>query len=164
MRLYDLAAGMEDVINGGMVFDEQTGEVLFDSENLDALEMDFNAKLESCGCYIKNMDAEVTALANEIKALQSRKKAAEGKVSRMKDYVLRCMKMTSQKRLETPKVAISQRKSSRIEVTDDLLVPEDYKTIKEVVKVDKNAIKDAIRNGTNVSGCELVESVNLHIK
>lgn len=35
MKLYELAQGLEDIINGGMVIDDETGEVVFDSENLD---------------------------------------------------------------------------------------------------------------------------------
>lgn len=164
MKLYELAQGLEEVINGGMMFDEETGEVLFDSENLDALEMALNEKLESCGCYIKNLEAEAFALDQEAKALQARKKAAVGKVTRMKEYVMRCMEMAGETRLETPKVALSQRKSTYLEVEDDTIVPEDYKTIEEVMKIDKNAIKAAINNGEHVAGCELKERVNLQVK
>ncbi len=35
MKLYEISQTYFDVINGGMVFDEETGEVIFDSSNLD---------------------------------------------------------------------------------------------------------------------------------
>lgn len=164
MKLYELAEGIEELINGGMVFDEETGEVIFEPGDLESAEIEFNDKLESCGCYIKNLEAEAFALDKEIKALQARKKAAVGKVSRMKDYVLGCMEMTGQSKLETARVALSQRKSSYIEVEDEMLVPEDFKVIEEVVKVDKNAIKSAIKDGQEVAGCEMKERVNLQVK
>lgn len=164
MRLYELATGLEEVINGGMIFSEETGEIIFDSDNLDELEMALNDKLESCGLYIKNLEADVTALKNEIDALQARRKAAEGKVARMREYVLGCMEIAAQNRLETPKVVLSQRKSQYVEIEDVLQVPEDYKTIEEVTNVDKAAIKNAIKNGANISGCELKERINLHVK
>ena len=44
MKLYELAQMMDMVINGGLVFDEETGEVLFDSSNLDELEAALDAK------------------------------------------------------------------------------------------------------------------------
>lgn len=164
MKLYELAQGLEEVINGGMMFDEETGEILFDFENLDALELALNDKLESCGCYIKNLEAEAFALDQEVKALQARKKAVVGKVARIKEYVMRCMEMAGETRLETPKVALSQRKSTYLEIDDETMVPEDYKTIEEVTKIDKNAIKAAINNGEQVAGCELKERVNLQVK
>lgn len=164
MRLYELATGLEEVINGGMIFSEETGEIIFDSDNLDELEIALNDKLESCGLYIKNLEADITAIKNEINALQARKKAAEGKVERMREYVLNCMEIAAQNRLETPKVVLSQRKSQYIEVNNVLDVPEDYKTIEEVTKVDKTAIKNAIKNGADVSGCELKERINLQVK
>lgn len=164
MKLYELSQGLEEVINGGMIFSEDTGEILFDSENLDVLEMALNEKLESCGCYIKNLEAEAFALDQEAKALQARKKAAVGKVARMKEYVMRCMEVAGETRLETPKVALSQRKSTYLDVDDEMMVPEDYKTIEEVTKIDKNAIKAAINNGEQVTGCEIKERVSLQVK
>ena len=164
MKLYELAQGMEEVINGGMVVDSATGEILFDSENLDALEIELKDKLEACGCYIKNLEAEAFALDQEARALKARKDAAVAKVKRMKEYVKGCMDMAGEKRLETPRVVLSQRKSTYLEVEDDMMVPEDYKTIEEVVKVDKDAIKKAIKNGEQVAGCELKERMNLQVK
>lgn len=164
MRLYDIAFDVENVINGGMVVDEESGEILFDSDNLDELKLSFKDKLESCGCYIKNLDAEANAIGKEIANLQARKKSAESRSKRMREYVLDCMEIAGEKRVETPRVAISQRTSKYLEIENEFDIPENYKDIQEVVKVDKKAITDAIKSGESVNGCELKERVNLQVK
>lgn len=164
MNLYQIASDMKAVIDGAMIVDEESGEILFDSSNIDALEVDFNDKLESCGLYIKNLEAESDAIRNEIKALQGRLKAKEGKVSRLRQYVLDCMEITGQKRLETPKVALSQRKSSYVDITDESKVPEDFKEYIETCKVSKSDISKAMKAGKFIPGAELKERVNLQIK
>lgn len=42
-------------------------------------------------------------------------------------------------------------------IEDESLVPELYKTVKEVVTVDKNTIKDFLKKGMEVEGCRLSE-------
>ena len=75
--LYQLDEAIDAVISGGFVVDEETGEVLFDCENLDALREQRNAKLEAVALYIKNLDAEAAAIRAEVAALAARQKAAE---------------------------------------------------------------------------------------
>lgn len=164
MNLYQIAADFEAVLNGAIVFDEETGEVLLDETSLDELEMAFNGKLENCGLYIKNEDAEIVAIKNEIKALQSRCKAKEAKVLRLRQYVLDCMEKVGEKRLETARVALSQRKSSYVEILDESKIPEDYKEYIETCKVSKADLSKALKAGEKISGAELKERINLQIK
>lgn len=164
MSLYAIASDFEAVLNGSMIVDEESGEILFDSSNLDELEMAFNDKLENCGLYIKNQEAECEAIKNEIKALQGRLKAKEGRILRLRQYVLDCMEMTGQKRLETARVALSQRKSDFIEILDESMIPEDYKEYVETIKVSKADLKKAMKAGEDIAGAELKERINLQVK
>lgn len=163
MSLYQLVAELENVINGGMVIDEETGEVLFDSTNLDELQTAFEDKLENCGIYIKNLDSEANAISQEIHSLTKRKKVLENKAQRMRDYVLQCMEQAERTKFDTAKVAISQRKSSYVAVNDEVQIPEDYKEIIETTKVDKRHLKDALKQGLEIPGAELKERINLQV-
>ena len=73
MKLYELAQMMDMVINGGLVFDEETGEVLFDSSNLDELEAALDAKIEACCIVVKETEAEAEAIKAEEKRLKARR-------------------------------------------------------------------------------------------
>ena len=48
MTLYELSTDLERVIDGGMVVDMDTGEVLFDEENLDELKIATAQKFLGC--------------------------------------------------------------------------------------------------------------------
>lgn len=162
MSLYELSQAMKTVIDGGYVFDEETGEVIFDETNLDQLEMELNDKIEGCGLYIKNLQAESDAIKVEMNNLKERKDRLDKQSERMRNYVLKYMRTLE--KLSTPRIAISTRKSSRVEVTDADKLPDDLKSTVTEIKPDKNAIKKRLKNGETVNGAELIESTNLVIK
>lgn len=163
MRLYELREGLQAVLDGGYVVDEN-GEILFDSENLEALEMEFNDKLEACGIYIKNLEAEAAAIKAEMENLKSRYDRINAKSERMRDYLLYNMEQTGTSKMETPKVALSTRSTSKVEITDELGLPKEFWRIKETATPDKTAIKKALNDGQTVNGAMLVKSKSLSIK
>lgn len=163
MRLYELREGLQAVLDGGYVVDEN-GEILFDSENLEALEMEFNDKLEACGIYIKNLNAEAAAIKAEIENLKARHDRINAKSDRMRDYLLYNMEQTGTSKMETPKVALSTRTTSKVEITDELGLPREFWRIKETATPDKTAIKKALNDGQTIKGAMLVKSKSLSIK
>ena len=115
--LYQLDEALEAVISGGFVVDEETGEVLFDCENLDALREQRNATLEAVALFVKNLDAEAAAIRSEVAALTARQKAAERKAERLRDYLTRSMLTGAEgalERLETPRVRVTFRRSAAV--------------------------------------------------
>jgi len=59
----------------------------------------------------------------------------------------------------------STRKSKQVEVNiDPNDLPKEFKTVKVTETPDKNAIKKAIEQGQEVTGCRIVENINLQIK
>lgn len=163
MKLYELREGLQAVLDGGYVVDEN-GEILFDSENLEALEMEFNDKLEACGIYIKNLEAEAAAIKAEMDNLKARYDRISSKADRMRDYLLYNMEKTGTSKMETPKVALSTRSTTKVEITDEGHLPKQYLSIKETATPDKKAIKKALNDGQTVKGAMLVKSKSLSIK
>lgn len=159
--LYDLREDLAHVIEGGFIIDEETGEILFDAENLDALQAAFDAKLEACGLFVKNLEADAKAIREEEKALAARRQALERKAERMKDYILRNLDAAGG-RFATPRLALSTRKSEIVNVYDLESIPQDF--LKVTTAADKTAIKKAIKGGAEVSGAAIVEKSNLQIK
>lgn len=161
MNLYELSSELQNVIEGGMVFDEETGEVLFDSENLEELELAFNDKLEGCGLYIKNQLAEIEAMKKEETKLADRRRIKENKVRRLKRYMLEGMERTGTSKLDTPKIYISTRKSKQVIIDDQSKLPSEYLKVKETV--DKAALKKALASG-DIAGAHLEENINLQLR
>lgn len=163
-RLYDIAEDLYSVINGGMVFNEETGEIIFDSENLDQLEAEFNDKLEACGVYVKNLKADVEALKAERTRLSERIRVAENKIERMKSYIFDCMARTEMKKLSTSKIEIGTRKSYAVSIDDEKAIPSAFIKTEIVENFDKKAIMDALKKGVTIEGASLEERNNITIK
>lgn len=162
--LYELDQAVLTVLDNGLIFDEETGEILWDEDNFNQLEMERNDKLESVALYIKSLDADAAAIKAEEKALAERRSIKEKKADRLRGYLAFSMQSFGDTKLETPRVALSFRKSEHVEIEDENLIPLDFCRQKVTVTPDKTAIKKAIKNGETVNGATLVERQNLQIK
>lgn len=164
MKLYELTANLAAVIEGGMVYDEDTGEIVFDEDSIEQLECAFNEKLEGCGIFVKNCKAEAEAIKAEEKRLKERREILDKRIDRMEEYMLYSMDRTGTDKLETARVSISTRKSDAVVVGDISLVPEKYTKTKVDVTVDKTAAKKAMKAGEQIPGLGMVFRTNLQVK
>ena len=67
-------------------------------------------------------------------------------------------------KFSTGRCDVSFRKSDRVEVYNETLVPKKYLTKKVTFAPDKEAIKALLNGGHKVGGCRLVEKLNPQIK
>ena len=159
MKLYEIDETIMSCI------DEETGEII-DSEKLDKLQMERDKKIENVACWIKDLKAEAEALKAEKMAFAERQKVAENKMESLKKWLAYAL---DGKKFSTAKCAVSFRTTESVEVTtegienlmrdgkDDLLT---YKT----PEPNKTAIKQAIKDGLNVAGVQLVQNISTIIK
>lgn len=158
MNLYQIEQAILDTV------DKETGEII-DIEALDALEMERDTKVENIALWIKNLLSDADQINAEREALKSREDAAKNKAERLKKYLANYLNGA---KFETPKVKVSFRKSESVDVTDiskimNLDDADSYLRYKEP-EPDKTAIKQAIKSGTNIPGCSLVQKQSISIK
>lgn len=139
--------------------DMETGEII-DSEQLDALEMEREQKIENIACWIKNLLSDAEALKAQKQVFADRQKAVENKAASLKKYLSDYL---AGQKFSTDKVAISFRKTSAVNVIDMTQIPENYLKYAEPT-ADKMAIKAAIKAGEVVPGAEIVEDKSMSIK
>ena len=159
MKLYEID---EAILN---CIDTETGEII-DADQLDKLTMERDTKIENVACWIKDLKAEAEALKAEKLAFAERQKVAENKMESLKKWLAYAL---DGKKFSTAKCAVSFRTTESVEVTteglenlmrdgkDDLLT---YKT----PEPNKTAIKQAIKDGLNVAGVQLVQNISTIIK
>ena len=120
------------------------------------------------GLFIKDLNAEVAAFKAEEKALAERRKAKERRVGQLKDYLAFSMQAHGDRELDTPKIRLSFRKSTSTEITDASLVPDEFKTVETVEKIDKKrlgeAIDRAMKDGGSIKGAERITRQSLIIR
>ncbi len=158
MKLYEIDNAILECI------DMETGEVI-DSEKLDALNMERDAKIENVVLWIKDLKAEAEAIKAEKLALAERQKIAENKVESLKKWVAYAL---GGQKFSTAKCAVSFRNTESVEVTEEgleaLMKEHDELLTYKAPEPNKKAIKDAIKDGLSVAGVQLVHNVSTIIK
>lgn len=155
-KLYDLVREIEDF---EFEIDEETGEIL-NSNQLDALELERDNKIEQLCLYIKNLKSDAAAYKAEKDSFAKKQKAAENKAESIKNYIAYIL---AGENFKTDRVTVSYRRSEQVECPDMSLVDDDYLRFKEP-ELDKTKIKKALKDGIKVGGCMLVERQNMQIK
>ena len=153
MKLYEID---EAILN---CIDLETGEII-DTEQLDKLTMERDAKLENVACWIKELKAEAEALKAEKMAFAKRQQVAENKMESLKKYLAYALDGQA---FKTTRASVTFRKSQAVEIADIYKLDENYLRYKEP-EADKTAIKEAIKQGKTVAGATLVENTSVIIK
>ena len=155
MTLYEITEARLRAIEGCYTVDEDTGEIIFSPEDLDELDAMRDDKLEACGLYIKNLEAEETAILHEERKLNTRRKALQAKRERLMDYVLTDM-MTDGKEIQTARLTMKPAKNPPSVVVDDVeALPIGYRRVK--VEADKAELRKALKAGRVIPGARLSE-------
>lgn len=139
--------------------DEETGEIL-NAEELDEIELERNEKLENIGLWIKNLESDAEAYKREKDSFAEKERLAKNKVESLKKYLNFVLNGDT---FKSDRVNITYRKSTALNVIDEYLIPKKY-FVKQAPKLDKKAVKDAIKSGKKVKGAEIVEKENIQIK
>ena len=134
------------------------------SEQLAITEEQLQNKSVAYSFVIKEMDADVEIIDAEIKRLQNLKKQREKASDYLKDRIKHAMDLFSIDEIKTPLVKINFRKSETVEVDDVNALPSLYKVVKVTEQADKAAIKAALKDGVEVTGCSIATHRNLQIK
>lgn len=168
MNLYNIDNTIKQIIEQGFVFDEETGEVFFTSDDLEQLEMELDKKLNNIIGYIKDLNIQAANMKAIKDDYAKRQKTYENKAENLKKYLDGFMQSNGKEKVESENGIASYRKSKSVDIYDDVALQkfitenEDYANIK--VEPNKTAIKEGINNGVIIPGAVIKENKNLSIK
>ncbi len=151
--LYEIEAQIMALI------DAETGEFT-DLDALEQLELDRQTKLENIALLIKNLESDAAAYKAEKLNFADKQQRAESRIESLKAYLSGAL---GGENFKTTRVACTFRNNERVEVEDISLLPEEFKKYSQPT-ADKKAIKEAIKNGKEVSGAVLVKGVSFSVK
>lgn len=146
-------------LDDGTVVGGVSGEVL-DEQAIDQLNLSFEEKVRNIALWAKQLDLDLAQYDMVIKGYQDRRKRDERLRDNLKDYLRRLL---DGKKRKTIDYEISFRKSTAVEITDFGKVDKRFLVIPPP-KVSLKAVKEALKAGEDVSGCQLVERTNTIIK
>lgn len=142
--------------------DEETGEII-DLERLNELQIERDTKIKRVAQWHRNLMDDAEAYKENADHFKKKADAAKNKAESLKqwlEYALGGAKFEA----DDKTVSISYRKSEVVDIPDESKIPKAYKRVEKVVKVDKIAIKNAIKSGLVVKGAALLEKQNIQIK
>lgn len=117
--------------------------------------------------YIKNMELTVDAMKSEETRIATNRKALENRISRIKEMAKNVMEVNNIKKLETELGTMTVAKNPMsVEIIDETRVPDEFKRIEVVTKVDKTKIKEHYKDtGELIEGVNIIDNAtNLKIK
>ena len=122
----------------------------------EALEAEIR-KVDGVAQYLAFCEDQQAFASTEIKRLQVRKQAFERKEQRLKEYVQRVLESGGKTKLEGRTATLALRACPpSIEITDESVIPEEYKSIVVEESVDKRRVKSALECGLDIPGVRLV--------
>ena len=148
LEVYDMAGEVDD-------------DVVLDT--LESIEGEIEDKAVGYGKVIAQLNADADALAEEIKRLQARKKAAENHAARMKRRLQESMEAIGSKRIQTPLFTFRiQKNPPKVVIDHPENIPEKY-LIAQEPKVDTKAIAADLKGGELYAWAHLVQEESLRI-
>lgn len=166
MTLYEIDKAIYDLLENGFTVDEETGEVICGSDELEQLQIERDKKLESVALYIKSVESLIAGIKAEEESLAKRRKKKEYKVDRLKKYLTDSIIGNGDDSFESTKVSVTFRKSDGVEITDADALDKKYWREKTTIKrePDKKLIKADIKSGVAVNGARLDVRQNINIE
>ena len=145
-----------------MDLDEQTF-----ADTLESLSGDLEVKATNVAMFVRNLEASAESIKAAEKQMAERRKAIEAKAERIRNYLKDNMARTGITKIDCPYFALSLRNSPpAVEVINADEIPAQYFDIPEppAPVLNKNRLKDDLKNGVIVEGARLTQGSYLQIK
>ena len=137
------------------------------ADTLEGLSGELEVKATNVAMFIKNLESSAEAIKAAEKQMAERRKALEAKAERIRSYLLENMNRTGITKIESPYLAISIRKNPpAVQVTDESSIPIQYfdQPPQPAPVLNKNRLKDDLKEGVLVDGAVLTQGQSLTIK
>lgn len=169
MNLYEVSVDyrrFQEQVESGEIPEEAI------ADTLEAIEGNFDDKVDSIACIIKSLLAEAKEIKSERDALDGRMKQKQKAADRLTKSLKDQMFFSGRTKVETPRNVVKIRKnppSVEIDNEEDFISFAQANALDSLLsysqpKPNKTAIKDVLKDGAELPGVRLVEGNRLDIK
>ena len=158
MKLYELADRYNRLLE---MAEEMDPEALADT--LESLEDSIEEKVENTAKVIKSIEADISAIDEEIKRLQAMKSARKNNIDRLKVYLKEQLELVGMDKVKGKLFTVSVQNNPAKLVVKDVSKLQGY-LVEQEPKVDSTRLKKDLKAGLEVDGVELVQERSLRIR
>lgn len=156
MQLYELT----EIYLNLKDMDIEEGDLNSALENIDD---EIETKADNIAKVLRDFDGDIEALKSEEERLAKKRKAIENRQKQLKDYLQNAMLVLDKRKFKTDLFSFNiQRNAPSLKILDESKIPEDYYKIER--KLNKNDLKEAVKNGLFEDAAELVQTESLRIR
>lgn len=156
MQLYELTEmylNLKDM-------DIEEGDLNSALENIDD---EIETKADNIAKVLRDFDGDIEALKSEEERLAKKRKAIENRQKHLKEYLQNTMLVLDKRKFKTDLFSFNiQKNAPSLKILDESKIPEDYYKIEK--KLNKNDLKEAVKNGLFEDAAELVQTESLRIR
>lgn len=130
------------------------------ADTMEGIEGELEVKADGYAKVIRNMEADIEAIKSEVNRLTDRRKTIEKNIQTLKLALQKSMEITGKTKFKTELFSFGIRNNAPsviMDETDIRKIPSEYLRIRDP-EVDKNKLKDALKNGVDLSGVAHLES------
>ena len=161
MTLYEIERQYLEILS----IDESDPDMLAAKKQaLDEINESLEIKADNIARFIRNLDADITALKTEEDRLAEKRRVLQNKQTWLKSYLFNVLKELKLQSIKAGIFNISIRKSPpSVSVKDQALIPREF-FIPVEPKLDLRAIAEKLKSGEQVPGAELTQGESLAIR
>lgn len=172
MSGYGISQTIAKIIEEGFTMDEETGEILFQGDDLEALQEALDKKINSICGYIEFCENRADGLKKRKQEIETNQKHYTNKAEHLKRYLNMLLEMNGKTDgMETDDYRVSYRKSTKSEIYDEDALkkyieskPElKEKYYKVTYEIKNKELSNDVKTGITIPGFRLVENKNLQI-
>lgn len=166
MKLYEINQDIERILNGEderCIDENGVLDIEKAKELLTYLNEEIELKAENIAVFVKNFSNDEMGIDSEIANLQKRKNAIRKKRERAQEFLKELMLNYGKSNFESPRVAVKVTSRRQLDY-DETKIPQGWYREKVVRELDKQSIKEAVRQGEIVQGVEEIVRHYISIK
>lgn len=161
LKLYEISHNYLCALDALSELEDLPPEAIADT--LEALQGEFEDKALNIARYVRNLEAEASAIEEARKRMDARARSATQQARRLKDYLKGELERTGLK-IQAPDLALRlQNNPPSVVVDDEASIPAAFKQTQTVTKVLKAELGKALKAGESIEGAHLERSKRLVI-
>lgn len=155
MKLYELTESYRNIL--------EIEEDADAKKALDVIDEAIEEKADSIAKLVRELEVETKAIKSEEERLCSRRKALENKTDWLRNYLEESMVAINKKKFKTDLFSFSiQKNRASLKIKDESKVPDEFLIIEK--RINKEELKEAVKNGKYLDCAEIVQTESLRIR